>query len=98
MLNLFVQSALGYTLAAPQIYQFLIAPIIWGLGLGLHGFVGSRLNSSFIPPNVSRSMMRHKFRDIHIGVFIAFFMMLFSMGLAGSIGGTGALNIIKCLL
>ncbi|GAB5493224.1 MAG: hypothetical protein Phog2KO_34390 [Phototrophicaceae bacterium] len=96
ILNFYAQSALNYTLADPQIYQFILAPIIWGLGLGLHTFVANRLNNSSSPMTVSRSL-RHKFRDIHIGVFVAFFMMLFSLGLTGEIVGTGALDVLSTL-
>lgn len=97
ILNYYGQSVLGYTLTDPQIFQFIIAPIIWAIGLGLHAYTHQLLNRSFIPFNVTRSL-RHKVRDIHIGLFIAFFMMLFSMGLTASIVGTGDLDVISTLI
>lgn len=96
ILNYYGQTVLGYTLADPQIYQFILAPTIWAMGLGLHAIAHQRLNQTFVPLNAVRSL-RHKLRDIHIGVFVAFFMMLFSMGLAASSVGTGDLNVITTL-
>lgn len=97
MFNYYAQSLLGYTLSDPQIFQFIIAPIIWGIGLTLHAFTHQLLNQSFVPFNVTRSL-RHRIRDIHIGLFLAFFMMLFSVGLTASMVGTGELDVISTLV
>lgn len=96
ILNFYAQTVSGYTIFDPQIYQFLIAPLIWGAGVGLHALASQILNRPQRFAGVSRSL-RHSFRDIHIGVFIAFFMMLYSMGTTASITGTGELSVITTL-
>jgi hypothetical protein len=97
VLNYYFQTIAGYTLADPQIYQFLLAPLFWAVGLGIHAWAGIALNR-LAPANEVQRSLRHKLRDIHIGVFAAFFTMLVSLGLAAEVAGTGELNLGTVLI